>query len=576
MKPDVTFASEQLAARLDQAVRRARLLLVLQVIGTLLVTLVAAVAGVAWLDWWLRPERVWLGGSCVWLAVALSGWLQVKHRGLPAGWPTRLSVARQWESSWPHLGSQVSSAVGFLTTIPAEQGPVSPERRQPTTADFAALAVEQAAQAVQHLPNTRQPAVVVPVLWVLAGGVCLATLAGLLGRASPAWRQAVVRQIPPAVGGWAKPAVAEPTGSEPLLPPLTAAEVSQATRRLLDRLVVLTRQGGQSDRLRETTAMAGELEVLATDARMLVDRLPAGTPAELLRWCQQALAAAAAAAQPQADLAEAVAVGQAALTLAEAAALERQLARQVRRILPQQPGLRRDQLAAEAVTRLDQLAETQRRLTTTVTAAAATLAAAEPRFTLTIEPLPTTLPGLLARNQLAAAGVGVADAAQRLSTRAAELGLLVPDAVDLAAGGDSRLVPAVIAVAAVEADLAASMAADPSARAGAFSDQVEDPVADQTLAVEPAGPVELPAAGSSPGGRGAGGVGDMRASLSPQFPAGPRWRLEDPTNGAGRRMAIDQTLPPETVTAFSEYLQHVAPRQVPLDVPSPQPRQALP
>lgn len=576
MKPEVTFASEQLIARLDRAVRRARLLLVLEVVGTLLVTLVAAVAGVAWLDWWLRPERIWLGGSCVWLAVALSGWVQVKHRGLPAGWPTRLSVARQWEDSWPDLGSQVSSVVGFLTRSPAEQGPVSPERRQPTTADFAALAVEQAAQAVQQLPDTRQPAVVMPVLWVLAGGVCLATFAGLSGRASPAWRQAVVRQVPPAVGGWAKPVAAEPTGSEPLLPPLTAAEVSQAIRRLLDRLVVLTRQSGQSDQLGETTAMVGERESLATDARMLVDRLPAGTPAELLRWCEQVLAAAAAAAQPQADLAEAVAVGQAALTLAEAAALERQLARQVNRILPQQPGLRRDQLAAEAVTRLDQLAETQRRLTTTVTAAAATLAAAAPRFPLTIEPLPTTLSGLLARNQLAAAGVGVADAAERLSARVAELGLLVPDAADLAAGGDSRLVSAVVAVAAVEAELAASMAADPGSRAGVFSDRVAEPVADQTLAVESTGSVEQSAAGSSAGGGGPGAAGVMQASVSPEFPAGPRWRLEDPTNGAGRRMAVDQTLPPETVTAFGEYLQRVAPRQVPLDVPSPQPRQALP
>jgi hypothetical protein len=576
MKPDVTSVSEQLAARLDRAVRRARLLLVLEVVGTLLVTLVAAVAGVAWLDWWLRPERIWLGGSCVWLVVALSGWVQVKHRGLPAAWPTRISVARQWECSWPHLGSQVSSAVGFLTTSPAEQGAVSSERRQPTTADFAALAVEQAAQAVQQLPNTRQPAVVMPVLWLLAGGVCLATFGGLSGRASPAWRQAVVRQVPPAVGGWAKPAVAEPTGSELLLPPLTAAEISQVIRRLLDRLVVLMRPSGQSDQRRETTAMVGERESLATDARMLVDRLPAGTPAELLRWCEQVLAAAAAAAQPQADLAEAVAVGQAVLTLAEAAALERQLARQVHRMLPQQPGLRRDQLTAEAVARLDQLAETQQRLTMTVTAAAATLAAAEPRFPLTIEPLPTTLSGLLARNQLAAAGVGVADAAERLSARVAELGLLVPDAADLAASGDSRLVSAVVAVAAVEAELAASMAADPGTRSGALRGQEAEPVADQTLAVESAGPVEQSAAGSSAGGRGAGGAGGIRASLSPQSPAGPRWRLGDPTNAAGRRMAIDQTLPPETVTAFGEYLQRVAPRQVPLDVRSPQPRQALP
>jgi len=577
MKPAVISASDQLAAHLDQAVRWSCLLLLLQIGGVLLVTLVVVVAGMACLDWWLLPERVWLGGTCVWLTVASIGGLYMRHLGLPAGWPTRISVAQQWECSCPHLGSRISSAVGFLTKSKVEQRPESVECEQPNTKDFAALAIEHAAELVQQLPNnTRQPAVMVPVLWALAGGLSLAVFFGLLGQVAPSWKQALVRQFPPAVGGWPKPVATKSVGSEPLLAPLTTAEVSQAIRRLLDRFVVLKRQSEQSDRLRKATVIVDELEALATDTHVLVGRLPRDTPAELLRWCEQVLVTAATAAQPQAELAKAVAVGQSAVTLASVSALERQLALQVSRILPQQPGLRRDQLSAEAVARLDRLADVQQRLTTAVAAAAVTLTSAEPRFTLVAEPLPIMLPGLLMRNQLSAARVGLVDAAKMLSTQAAELGLLVPDTAELIADRDSGLLPAVVAVAAVEADLAASSVADPVTRVGVLRGHVADSVADQTQAAELVGSLEQSAAGISVGASGPGATGGMRVSFLSGLPAGPRWRLENAMNGAGRRIAIDQTLPTETVTPFNEYLQRVVPRRGPLDVPSSQSRQALP
>ncbi|NBP89339.1 MAG: hypothetical protein EBU59_12755, partial [Planctomycetia bacterium] len=113
-------------------------------------TAAGAATVAAGLDYWLRPGRLWLGGSVVWIVtigvVVWSAWrLTGRQHGQRAGaswWPTRLAIARRWEQSLG--GSPISAAVGFL-----DAAGQSAEHVPSVAADLAALALVLADSAAE-------------------------------------------------------------------------------------------------------------------------------------------------------------------------------------------------------------------------------------------------------------------------------------------------------------------------------------------------------------------------------------------------------------------------------------------
>ncbi len=555
-------SSAALAALLDRSVLRARLIVVMKLAGALLITLAAAVVAMAVLDHWLKPEHFWFGGSVVWLLVLVNGWTRGNWLGLPRAWPTRLSVAHQWEQRWPHLGSQVSSAVGFVE--PGEDvSQVSPDRvLQVSSAGLRALAIEHARLAVRDLPVASQPAGGRAVFELICGGACLLLVVGIGQSTSPHWQHALARQVPPAVGGWpSQSAEAGRPGRQIAL--LSSAELSQATRRLvgqfteldslLQQRVITLRQGEGQARLRS----------YAEDVRLLTGRLPPATPAWLIRQYDQILRRVLLTDDTLPAITRMVTLGQAAVSLADAAAIEGSLARQVTRLFRLYPGVPRTDLPAVVAAQLDRLAESQRVVRVVVQGARDSLTeAGAAADILTVEN--QEWPGqFIAANQLALAAAAAGKSADQLAAAATEFGLLVPATPSWQAGNEATSLAGVFAaVAGVEAELDAATLT--KAAAGGGKRPPAAATGGRNLPDEESGLVAAADTAGKPGsGRSSGPVAP--ASQQSQegrlgaVIAGPGWRLQSPITEAPGRMAVDETFLPETAAAFGDYLQQVAP-----------------
>jgi len=155
------------------------------------------------------------------------------------------------------------------------------------------------------------------------------------------WRQAVRRQVPPAVGGWSKlrPNLALKRSARQTA--LSAAEIPVVSRVLLERyeeiLEHLGRDAGQSHEeyravVRETMSLAGRVEAEAE--------------ALLLRWFAIQISASTGDLHFEDILNRLVIGGRAALNFSQATAMRIYLNEQLFYIFSQQAGLRPDELGS--------------------------------------------------------------------------------------------------------------------------------------------------------------------------------------------------------------------------------------
>lgn len=570
MKPvESQEPSSEFAALLDRGVVRARIVLVMSMGGSLLVILAAVMVIVAGLDLWLKPEHFWFGGSIVWLVLLLSGWFQGVSLGLPSAWPTRLSVARKWEQRWPQLGSQVSSAVSFLD-IPKEVPQRSPGHAlKATSSDFRSLAVEIARHAVSNLPVTSYPRGGQAFWTFIGGGACLMAVVGSGQWTSTNWQRALTRQVPPAVGGWtALPA--EPLVLERQAVRITPGELSSLIRNLVTRFADI-KSAVEQGRMTLTEGVGKvQLQSCVEDIRLLRKDLLPSMPARLVHRFGQILIHVELADDPLPVVAHVVTLGQAAVSLADAAAVEQRLSRQLVRLLQKYPGIQRIDLPVRVVSQLDCLAESQQIIFAVTNKALDALAElcpdrGLPDRGLSVPEFQQGLSQLISLNRLALAATASSRAADHLAVAAAELGLVVPAKLSWQAGAEGVNLAAVVAtVAGVEAELDAvsetvAAASDPKTSLLAVSPGSEISKNDSAQRVL------LEATQQSGSGHAAGrssqSSGQLQGEMFEPQISRKGWRLLVPEERASGRMAVDETLPPELVVKFGEYLQLVAPAE---------------
>ena len=97
------------------------------------------------------------------------------------------------------------------------------------------------------------------------------------------------------------------------------------------------------------------------------------------------------------------------------------------------------------------------------------------------------------------------------------------------------------------------------------------PVGAGVQKIEPA--ADRPSFGGLPGGAGSSANGGEVAPTLAASPVasglvGPRWQLTSPTRSAVGRIAVDDTLPPGTAAAFSDYLERLVPSHVNQELPA--------
>jgi len=542
-------AAARLAYRLDRAVLRARINVLLRLvgIGCGAAAVVATVA--AGLDCWLKPTGFWLGGSLVWAATVGSALWSIQlraggHEGQPwrtAWWPTRFAVARHWEQALQFGGSPISAAVGFLDAAgrPAATAALSAD-------DFAALAIQRADQAAAELPVEPWPAT--GLAMTLLGP---AVMAGLLVSAwlGPTdWQTALARQLPPAVGGWpTQPA--PPVAATPTLTPLSPPEIAAATRRLIARLAACDQAAG-------TTRFESALRGVTGEARQLAARLPDDATAGIIRWTAQRLPGVVLRADRVAALERMVAAGNAAEELAVAVAVQQQLVDQLARLLARQPGLFPEELPPSAQRRLAALAAAQQSLDESTATAIAMLQDAG-------LPLPAVAPSsappeLIERNRLALAATQASRSARGLAEAVAPLGLDIPERVSTAGGTMSdSLTLAVVELTAVSRELdreAQDLAAVPQAATGVMAGARPSAAVGDTIRGVAAGESSASGLPGAAGGSAGGGETVTAPVSAAGLAAGPSWRLTSPGRLAVGRVATDRTLPPATAAAFDDYL----------------------
>lgn len=548
-------AAARLARRLDRSVVAARFEQLLRVAGVSGAAAAAALLVAAGLDAWLRPERFWLGGSLVWLTAAAAAAWQARRLGLPASWPTRLSMARRLEQRIPDGGTVISAAVGFLDQLP---GPLPADAV--SASGFVALAVEQADRAASRSVGQvwKQPAGLVPALLGPAAFGGLLALA-LLGPHD--WRNVLARQLPPAVGGWS-PAVPQAVARPPA-PPLRPAEIPAVTRRLIARLIDCRRAVSSPEFNRAVTAAADE-------ARLLVDRLPAGAGAGFIRWSNRLLAQPEASPNRVSRVRQLAATGKAAVQLAATAAIQQGVVDQLGRLLPRQPGLCSDELSTRATRQLALLADAQQAVAAATVGPAALLR--EAGLLGALGQPAARLPDLLRRNRLGLALVAAGYQNRLLAKAVTDIGLdLPPTAASAAGSGTVDLSQAVVAVAVVAAAVDEQdrlLAAAPETLSSAATvNSARPPGGDEKNGPAVAGPRQ-PGDPDSAGGPGlAAGSGGGQTAARPavlglatgSLPPGIGWRLVPPDRRALGRRAFDQTLPPEAAAVFNDYLERLLP-----------------
>ena len=561
MKPRVSRkSSAAFAALLDRGVVRARTIVVMKMAGSLLIALAAAITAMAGVDLWLAPQYFWYGGSVVWLVVLLCGWFRAVSLGFPSAWPTRLSVARQWERRWPCLACQVSSAVGFLDIPEEVSQPSSSCVLKTTTAGLRTLAIEVAMRAMSNLPLTSYPAASRAVLGLICGGACMVLVVGSGQWASPNWQRALARQVPPAVGGWLSLTTVTRV-SERQVNPLTPGELSQEIRRLVERFTELQSQVKRG----VVTLTAGDgrarFHSYIEDTRQLRERLSLSTPGRLVHQYDEILGRARFLDDPLPAVARVVTLGRAAVSLADSVAVEVSLARQVVRLFRLYPGVPRRDLSTVASAQLDQLAESQRIIFMVIENASDSLVEAGADLGMHVVVIQSELSQLIAKNQLALAAAASSTFAEQLTATTAELGLLVPAASSWKAGPDAVSLAAVVAtVAGVKAELDAAAVTRPTA--GGTGMPPDAAIDKGTLADKSSVQATVTDGARQPGGGSSAGPSSQTSERRQEMKlgieiSGTGWRLQAPVERASGRMAVDETLPSKVAVAFSEYLQLV-------------------
>jgi len=559
MQSDLTGpAATRLAHRLDRTIWRIGVdrLLLFSGIGCCTAAVAATVA--AGLDYWLSVDRLWLGGSVVWLAtIGVVVWSarrlagrQPGQRGRAGWWPTRLAIARRWEQSL--VGSPISAAVGFLDATGQSAEPAAS-----AAADFAALALKRADEAAAELHPESWPTVGLRVfLFGLAVGISL-FLSAWNGPAD--WRTAVIRQLPPAVGGWPPVTTSLPAVPQSL-PPLTPPEITAATRQLIARLIACSR-------VTEPNSFDSSLTRVVSEAQQVAERLPATAEAGMIRGAATRLPTLASwvtLADRVAGVRQLAAAGQAAEELAAAAAAQQLLTDQLARLLARQPGLLPAELPPAARRQLKTLAVTQQSLADSMAAMVAVLLDAG--LDAALPDQLAVLPEQIGANRLALATGGAAYAGRELVGTVVSLGLDIPETVSLAGGVmPDSLIQTVVELTTVSGELDRELLDRTEAQGGATrqgTGALPPAAADDggTLAVA-GGPASAGLAeeggGSANGGKATTTPGVV-ASPFAGVNAGPKWRLASPARPVVGRIAIDHTLSPATATAFSDYLGRLA------------------
>ena len=549
-------AATRLAHRLDRTIWRMGIDRLLLFGGIGCCTAAGAATVAAGLDYWLRPGRLWLGGSVVWIVtigvVVWSAWrLTGRQHGQRAGaswWPTRLAIARRWEQSLG--GSPISAAVGFL-----DAAGQSAEHVPSVAADLAALAVKRADEAAAELDCENWPTAGLSMFLLgLVAGVSLF----LSARSRPPdWQTALLRQLPPAVGGWPVTATSPPPLTQTSTP-LTPTEIAAATRQLIARLTVCSR-------VAEKNSFDLLLMRVVDEVRQLAERLPAAAEASMIRRAATrlpTLASRATLVDRVAGLRQLAAAGQAAEGLAVASAAQQQLTDQLTRLLARQPGLLPEELLPVAQRQLSTLAATQQRLTDSMAAMVALLLDAG--LDAALPKQLAVLPEQIGTNRLALATGGAAHAGRELAGTVVSLGLDIPQTVSLAGGvmPDSLIQP-VVELTAVSRELDRELLDQTEAQGGAAG-QGTGPL--PPVAAGGRGPVALTGGAASAGlAEGEGGSANGQATSMPgtadgpfaRVVAGPSWRLASPARPAVGRIAIDHTVSPATATAFGDYLERL-------------------
>ncbi len=536
-------SAADLARRLDRVVARLRAGVVLDLLGSGAAAAAAAAAVAAGIDRWLRPESLWLGGSFVWAAAAAALCWRARCR-LPAGWPTRLSVAAEWEKADPAVGTRISAAVGFLADRRSSAPP------EPADA-FKQLAIDEADRTADRLAGPRSPAAGPRAAVAGLAAVAALLASGFFGTAD--WRRGLIRQLPPAVGGWPAAGGLPETARTERLSPLRPAEIPAASRRLIRRV----------DRLGQVSAaavLAEELVATTRLARELADRLPPAAPAGVIRWVAAGLTAVEAGGAQRDQLADLAAGGDAAVRLAAAAGVERRLADELAQLFARQPGLRSAELPPDAVRQLGRLASVQRDVGSAF-ASATTVLEATALLRPPPDPPSTDLPSEILDNRLGLAAGAAGAAARAMADAVLRLGLDVPtDGIGIGGDGAGDLSRAVVELAAVAAELdldrrrTAASAADSVAVAGGAALPPRAAGAAVAVAGQP---------GSEPAAAG-GGQGGSQAVPPPgpppeSEPGGPVWRLDVPERRSPARVAADRTQVDATAEAFADYLELLLP-----------------
>ena len=511
----------------------------------------------AFVDVSTRTERFWLGGSFVWCSVALTGFWFVSYI---QSWPTYFHVARKWEGEYPFLGEAVSSAVGFLceertqsslSLSSSSETVNSPEPAPVSSSEMKVLALEYAARVSSGVPCVHLKSLF-RALACFVMSCLVAFSVYFLG--DVVWRQAVRRQVPPAVGGWSKlrPNLAFKRSARQTA--LSAAEIPVVSRVLLERyeeiLEHLGRDAGQS--LEEYRAVVAETMSLA-------GRVDAEAEALLLRWFASQISASTGDLHLEDILNRLVIGGRAALSFSQATAMRIYLNEQLFHIFSQQAGLRPDELGSVRILWLERLAESDEKVSSVVDESYRVLCDKGIVGNAPISFLDERTSLLILQNRLGRA-IGKMDSFIRDCSKVVhELGLTVSNVPITMKWDDSpRLARAMVGITTVEADIAKTQdVSEVRDVVGVNGVQVVSSPAVRSVSDRPGS--DGVASGGTKGGSG-GGISNVLPEVSlgtSGLGEGRLWALWSPLQNTSRRGFVDQTTAGGEFKAFQRYVDQV-------------------
>ncbi len=550
-------APEVLKHRVHSLFIQAWLRLALYGMSLLLGVAAISVTLMAFVDVSTRTERFWLGGSFVWCSVALTGFWFVSYI---QSWPTYFHVARKWEGEYPFLGEAVSSAVGFLceertqsslSLLSSSEAVNSREPAPVSSSEMKVLALEYAARVSSGVPCVHLKSLF-RALACFVMSCLVAFSVYFLG--DVVWRQAVRRQVPPAVGGWSKlrPNLAFKRSARQTA--LSAAEIPVVSQVLLERyeeiLEHLGRDAGQS--LEEYRAVVAETMSLA-------GRVDAEAEALLLRWFASQISASTGDLHLEDILNRLVIGGRAALSFSQATAMRIYLNEQLFHIFSQQAGLRPDELGSVRILWLERLAESDEKVSSVVDESYRVLCDEGIVGDAPISFLDERTSLLILQNRLGRA-IGKMDSFIRDCSKVVhELGLTVSNVPIMMKWDDSpKLARAMVGITTVEADIAKTQdVSEVRDVVGVNGVQVVSSPAVRSVSDRPGS--DGVASGGTKGGS-SGGISNVLPVVSlgtSGLGEGRLWALWSPLRDTGRRGFVDQTTAGGEFKAFQRYVDQV-------------------